>query len=139
MVTILIGYGVLKAQIMLEYRENTIQEPIEPNYFGNDFVYSSKDGWHVAFGLTAYDSSSDPAPFDDTYGKLRAYTKIWGETDDDGNLKPTYFKPLKTRHCTKEDINMTGDSANNDKFKFWTPHDDSKADTERFFDVLECL
>lgn len=139
MVSVLIAYAVFKAQIMFLYRENTIQEPIEPAYFGPDFVYDSRDGWRVAFGLTAYDSSSDPTPFDDSFGKLLAYTKIWGEKDEEGNIKPTYFKQLETRQCTKEDINFDGDEKDNAKFEFWKPAADTEADTKRFFDVLQCI
>ena len=65
-------------------------------------------GWRVAFGLTAYDSNSDPTPLDDTIGKLTVYQKEWGHVDEQGNLKPTEMRPLKTRPCTRADINFEG-------------------------------
>ena len=73
MIFILIAYGYMNAVIMIEYMDNTIQEPIKNNYFGPDFIYDERDGWKVAFGITAYDSSSDSTPFDDSYGTLAAY------------------------------------------------------------------
>jgi hypothetical protein len=45
----------------------------------------------VAFGLVRYDSSSDGAPFTKSYGTLEASIKIWGEKDENGKNKPTYF------------------------------------------------
>jgi hypothetical protein len=54
----------------------------------------------LAFGLTAYDGSSDATPFDKTFGTLKAKLKIWGEKKNYGNgVIPTYFKELKTAPC----------------------------------------
>lgn len=97
MFALIAAYGYIKAETMLVFGDNIIQEPIWPHYFAEDFIYDSRDGWRVAFGLTAYDSSSDPAPFDATYGHLKAYQKIWGEVDESGNIKSTYFKKLEKR------------------------------------------
>lgn len=109
MMTILIAYGYMKAVIMIDYLDNKIQEPTKNNYFGPDYIYDGRDGWRVAFGITAYDSSSDQAPFDDSFGSLGAFEKIWGEADEDGNIKDTYFKKLETEPCTESDINIDGD------------------------------
>ena len=49
----------------------------------------------MAFGLTAYDSSSDPRELDESFGILAAYLKIWGEKDAAGQTVPTYFKKLE--------------------------------------------
>ena len=65
-------------------------------------------GWRVAFGLTAYGSESDPTPLDDTIGELVAYQKEWGQLDEQGNIKPTSMSRLKTRPCTRADINFEG-------------------------------
>lgn len=70
MVFIIAGYAGLKANVMLDYLNNTIQEPIEENYFGLDFIYTSDEGWKLGFALVAYDSSSDQTPFTKEYGKL---------------------------------------------------------------------
>ena len=40
---------------MLNFRDNTIQEPTQEDYFAADYVYDARAGWRVAFGLTAYD------------------------------------------------------------------------------------
>jgi len=58
---------------MLGYKDNTIQEPTSYNYFASDFTYDSRDGFRVAYGLTAYDSSSDSTPFDATFGEVGAF------------------------------------------------------------------
>jgi len=48
----------------------------------------------------AYESSSDlPATIEKSYGEITASQKIWGEKDDAGNIKPTYFKPLEIAKC----------------------------------------
>lgn len=108
------------------------------NYFGPDFIYDERDGWKVAFGITAYDRSSDSAPFDDSYGTLGAYEKIWGEEDADGNVKDTYFKKLKSGPCTASDINLEGDEIE-DNYKFYTPGEEFKKDTKRFYSILQCI
>ena len=59
MIFILVSYGWMKASIMMNYDDNTIQEPSTKNYFPIDYEYTAKDGWRVAFALTAYDSSGD--------------------------------------------------------------------------------
>ena len=79
MIMTIISYGYMKMGIMLDYEDNTIQEPTRGNHFAPDYIYDSRDGWRVAFGLTAFDSSSDPAPMDATYGTINAYVKTWGE------------------------------------------------------------
>ena len=91
MIAIIIAYGYMKIIIMIEYQDNKIQEPTKNDYFSPDFIYDGRDGWRVAFGITAFDNSSDEAPFDETYGTLGAYQKIWGEDDENGNVKDTYF------------------------------------------------
>ncbi len=89
--------------------------------------------------MTAYDSSSDPEPFDETYGKLGAYLKIWGEKDEEGNSKPTYFKPLATRPCEESDINLSGDIDNDDKYRFNHPSPEFLYDVKRFGTKLQCF
>ena len=53
----------------------------------------------MAFGVTPYDSSSDSAEFDESYGTVNAYIKTWGELDQHGEIKPTYFRRLETEPC----------------------------------------
>ena len=52
-------------------------------------------GFNVAFGLTTYDEK--PFTLDESYGRLRAYRKVWGDEDDNGRIKPIIFYPLNTR------------------------------------------
>ena len=138
MIVIVVLYGFMKAEIMLNFLDNTIQEPSKSNYFPSDYIYNSSDGFRVAFALVAYDSSSDARPFDETFGSFGAYLKIWGETDENGDIKPTYFKPLETEKCQKSDINLDGDS-NIDAYKFYEPSEEYKADANRFYNQLNCI
>ena len=128
----------MKADIMVNYLDNTIQEPVESKYFDIDYTYGNQDGWRVAFGITAYDKNSDQRPFTDKFGTLKAYTKIWGEKDENGEFKPTYFKEHKTRQCEKDDINLDGD-VNQDGYLFWKPVEEALADLKRFYPVLQCI
>ena len=139
MVLLIIAQGVFKAGIMLNYEDNTIQEPIQENYFAIDYEYGTQDGWHIAFGVTAYDSSSDQTPFDDTIGSVAAFLKIWGEKDEDGNSKPTYFKPLETRPCEDSDINFEGNGDNDDNYRFSHPSPEFLYDVKRFKSSLNCF
>ena len=91
MVLLLFLYGYMNYLTMTDYKANIIQTPNQSGFFPYDYVYDSSDGWRLAYGLTAYDSSSDPAPFDETSGSLGAYMKVWGDKDEDGNPLPTYF------------------------------------------------
>ena len=109
MILILVLYGYLKVDTMVNYKGNKMSEPLSPGYYSNDYKFGRSTGWNVAYGLTAYDSSSDPTPFDRSYGEIGAYMKVWGETDENGNSVPTYFAKLKTRPCVEEDINFDGD------------------------------
>ena len=68
---------------MLNFEDNSIQEPMQENYFAADYVYGSRDGWRVAFGLTSYDSSLEEQ-LDESYGTVNAYIKTWGEVDSQG-------------------------------------------------------
>ena len=101
-------------------------------------MYDSRDGWRVAFGLTAYDSSSDPAPFDETYGTVGAYIKTWGEKDAAGNYVATYFRKLETEPCQAKDINFENEE-NQDKYKFFVPVPEMQGNIKRFMNVLQCI
>ena len=138
MIFILVSYGWMKASIMMNYDDNTIQEPSTKNYFPIDYEYTAKDGWRVAFALTAYDSSGDQRPFDDSFGTIGAYLKIWGDVDKDGNNIATYFKKLETEPCKLSDINLDGDH-NHDSYKFFAPAEQFVPDTKRFAEKLNCI
>ena len=138
MVSIIVIYGLVKGQIMINFMDNTIQEPTSRNYFEHDFTYDSRDGFRLAFALTAYDSSSDAREFDESFGTVGAYQKIWGEVDALGNNVPTYFKKLALEPCRTSDINLEGD-VNEDKYRFYSPSKEFEADTKRFYHKLMCI
>ena len=125
---------------MLEYLNNTISEPVAQNFYPNDFVYTDKDGWRVAFGLVAYDSSAQEGAFDKSYGEIAAWQKIWGELDANGDVKPTYFDPLEIEPCTLDQINLDAkDDLNDDKYDFFHPSPEFGGDVKRFYKDLLCM
>ena len=73
MISIIFSYTYMKATVMFEYLDNTIQEPTRQNYFGPNFEYDGRDGWRVAFGITGYGSEIDNSPLDESIGTLGAY------------------------------------------------------------------
>ena len=95
---------------MLEFGDNVIQQPNQERYFDVDFVFDSRFDFQVAFALTTYDK--DDAPWDDTYGRVVARQKIWGEIDEDGKKKLTYFKELEVGPCERE-LFILGDEDDN--------------------------
>ena len=63
--------------------------------------------------------------------------KIWGELDEDGKSKPTYFKELDVDGC-KGDINLEGHEKDDD-YLFYYPSEEYVYDAERFADELLCI
>ena len=59
MIAVLVSYGYMKLMIMIDFQDNKIQEPTQSEYFDQEYIYDSSDGWRVAFGLVAYDASTD--------------------------------------------------------------------------------
>ena len=45
LMAILISYTYMKANTMISFQDNKIQEPISANYFASDYEYDSSDGW----------------------------------------------------------------------------------------------
>ena len=110
------------------------------NFYEYDYEYDSSDGMQIAFGLTAYDSSSDQTPFDKSFGTLDAYQKVWGEKNEDGSVKDTYLKKIETRPCIEADINFKGVTGSDaDSFMFFEPADEFQYDINRFYKVLNCM
>lgn len=138
MVLILLLYAGMKANIMFNYLDNTIQEPIQTNYYDIDYEYDSSKGFRVAYGIVSFDSGIDAKPFSDKIGKLKAKQKIWGELDAQGKMKDTYFKDVKSEKCKQTEINFEGDS-NDDAYTFYTPAPEYEKDVKRFTEDLNCM
>ena len=138
MIVIMLLFGSMKLIVMAEFKDNTIQEPIKLNHFPFTYVYDDRDGFHIAFGLTAYDSSSDPTPFDATFGEIAAYQKVWGEKDAQGNNLPTSMRKLRSSPCQAQDLNLNNDP-NVEKYRFFPPDTEYEYETRRFQDVLQCI
>ena len=71
---------------------------------------------------------------DATYGKLLARQKIWGEKDEAGNVKKTYFKDLETEPCQKKDFRLKNGGSSSGKF--YAPDADYEDDLDRIFNKL---
>ena len=138
MMALLVTQVVSKTQTMINFEDNQIQTPRQEGYFPADYVYDARDGWRIAFGLTAYDQSSDDPAFDESYGNVSAYIKTWGEVDSQGEVIPINLKKLDTEPCREEDINFNNDEKQ-DGYKFFAPHKEFENDAKRFYPVLQCL
>ena len=90
----------------------------------------------MAFGFTAYDSSSNQVPLDPSYGRLVAFEKSWGYPEDNGKVN---FRELKLRPCTRDDINLDGDESENSSYMFYKPAQEYRSDVERFYEKLMCI
>ena len=91
----------------------------------------------MAFALTTYDK--DDAPWDDTYGRVVARQKIWGEIDEDGKKKLTYFKELEVGPCERELFILGDEDDNEEKAVFFTPSLDYASDLKRVLPKLQCV
>jgi len=69
----MLAYGSFKMSMMVSYEQASIQMPDFKGHFESDYSLEPELGWNVAFGLTAYDSSSSPEPLSSKYGKLTAF------------------------------------------------------------------
>ena len=134
MVFLLMAYGAFKTSVMISYEQVNIQQPDFKGHFSLEEPFDHDLGWRIAFGFTAYDSSSMPEPLTDSYGKLTAYQKVWGEVDAQGNSLPTYMRPLKTRPCEADDIDF--DEDNNTNRYFFKPASEYASDVRKFYDKL---
>lgn len=81
----MVFYGTIQLIKLFNFGEPAIMESVRDSYFDTDHIFSSDEGLMVAFGLTAYDSNTEPIE-DPTYGKLRAYYKTWGLEDTNANI-----------------------------------------------------
>ena len=108
MMIILLSQLASKAEIMLAYKESNIQQPVIQNFFSPRDFYTSKDGWRVAFGLSAFDEWANTEKFDESYGSIHAYKASWS-IDADGNPSPYEYEELETEPCKTSDINYDHD------------------------------
>ena len=61
----------------------------------------------MAFAVTAYnDDEENGTLVDESYGRLKASQKVWGERDENDKLKPTYFRELQLEPCRRIDFTL---------------------------------
>ena len=63
-------YAVYKMQLLLDKDESRVQRSIEENAFDEDYSFSSKEGFNVAFALSSYENPNE-VYIDESYGRLR--------------------------------------------------------------------
>lgn len=132
MVVIILAFAALKTDELLEYRTMYVQAPNQPNYFDGEYIYTAeKHGYHIAFGISAYDQSGlYQIPLDDSYGKLVAYQRQWGFGD-------VQNVPLTMRSCSRDETDWEG--TEDDNFNFYQPEESYLDDINKFYSKLMCL
>ena len=63
---------------------------------------------------------------------------MWGQVDKNGNRLDPTSKKLKTRPCTKDDINFDGDD-DQSKYLFYKPARAIQSDVNAFYHKLLCI
>ena len=69
---------------------------------------------------------------------MKAYQKVWGKYDEDGERIPTYFKEIETEPCKESDINFNGDS-NEQAYRFYKPNENDAAAIKDYYKDFQCL
>ena len=67
---------VLKSGSLVNLDDTTIHWQVEEGFFNSSHVFSSSDGFKIAFAITAYDSNHTITE-DPTYGRLVARYRSW--------------------------------------------------------------
>ena len=137
MIILLIAYGITRLQTMLDFGDNVIQEPNEERYFDLDFVFDQDFGFSVAFGLTTYDQNDEV--YDDSYGRVVAKQKIWGEKDENGEIKPLYFRDLEIGPCDRSLFLFGDEDDDESKAIFFQASSDYLSDVKRILPKLQCV
>ena len=71
LLVILVFYGSLQMHNLYWYAETNISTSVNDAYYDSDHVFSSDNGFEIAFAITAYDSEREPIE-DARYGTLKA-------------------------------------------------------------------
>ena len=70
-------YAIVEFAVVYEYGDTRIMHYSTDSFFDDDYIFSSDDGFEVAFAMTYF--NSDPEPIDDhDYGELVAMYHSWG-------------------------------------------------------------
>ena len=136
-VVLLVAYGAVKLQTMFEYSESFVQQPKAEQYFDDSFVFDSSHGFQIAFTMTPYDDEDEP--WDETYGRLVARQKIWGERDENGKLKKLYFKDHILEPCKREYFLLGDSDDRHDLARFNMASENQVNDLKRKMTELKCL
>ena len=91
-------YAVYKFELLIGKEQSSLSRTTQEDYFKQDYTFSSKDGFKVAFALSSYTDTS--AFYDDRrYGKLRVIKQL-----RDSKTRENSEEQLKMRHCTYDEI-----------------------------------
>ena len=82
------------------------------NEFATNATFGLEDSFTVAAALTFYDGSNVDVT-DPEIGELRFYLKSWDSTAE---VSSTQFTELKTRVCTRADLNYGKGDSTESKF-----------------------
>ena len=71
LLVILVFYGSIQMHSLYWYDDTKVLTSVNDAYYADDYVFSSTDGFEIAFAITAFDTNRDPIE-DARYGTLRA-------------------------------------------------------------------
>ena len=103
-IIVMLSFASYKMSVLLTQSDYKVLERSEADYFESTDEFGVAQHFQVAAGLTTFDNTSEVLD-DPAYGTLKFYSVSWNDTSG-GNQ----FRELKTRFCSKDDLNDIGDS-----------------------------
>ena len=110
---LLLLYGGLQVIRLYQFGESVVTFSVKDSYYSMDHVFPDTiqdlrySDFHLAFGLAAYDGSSENLE-DPRYGNLFARYETWGLSDEK-------FSKLESHKCYEEELGL-GEIAENSRF-----------------------
>ena len=101
LVLTLLLQSVLKGHTLVNFNETTIYQQVEDGFFNSSHIFSSSDGFKVAFAITAYDTNQTITE-DPTYGKVIAKYRSWGD-----EITSIQKGELETHSCSESELGLT--------------------------------
>ena len=130
---IILMYGSYKLTKLIDGQDFRVRVHTHENEFATNSTFGMVDGFTVAAALTIFDGSNADIT-DPEVGELKFYLKRW-DTSDEVSEK---FTELKTKVCTREDLNYgQGDS---EESKFFPISDNDKSSLSSYgAGKMQCL
>ena len=130
LVLTLLFQTMLKGSTLVNFDETTLNQHEEQDYFNSSSVFSSNDGFKVAFAITAYDSNQTITE-DPSYGVVQAKYRSWGD-----EIVSKEQAELTTHPCSEQELGLTAQTNEGD---FWKVNERSRRDVENFKPKFKCI